>query len=67
MLLKSPLSSLSDEKVLFLYSCFFFFLTPCIFSTVTFNNITMHSVPVMISTVTQAHTVSEGVGVEQVS
>lgn len=27
----------------------------------------MHSIPVMISTVTQAHTVSEGVGVEQAS
>lgn len=67
MLLKSPLSSLSGEKVLFLYSCFllFFLNSPCMVSTVTFNNITMHSVPVMISTVTQAHTVSEGVGSEQ--
>lgn len=49
--------------------CYFytrFFLTLHVFlSAVIFNSVTMHRVHVMISTVTQAHTVSEGVGAEQ--
>lgn len=54
------------KSAIFILLFFVVFLnSPCMVSTVTFNNITMHSVPVMISTVTQAHTVSEGVGSEQ--
>lgn len=64
--LEKAQSSLSGVKYKALFYTLFFFLTFHVFlSTVTFNSVIMHRVHVMISTVTQAHTVSEGVGAEQ--